>query len=166
MIIESFSELVYVYITLAIAAPLLVGIVTPLISSVISRIEEKRFEHFQELKEKTKKLSKAKDPEEYERIKQEREEAEQKYEDIKGKAGGLWYSVILGGSVTLLGSVGILNLFGAFTVVGEFASDTGYLFLTIFLFLVEVIIILGLVAYYVKSEREAATKKLSTKSSR
>ena len=164
MVQEILSELIYIYTTFAIAAPLLVGIISPLISSVISRIEEKRFEHFQVLKNKTKELEKAEDPTEYERIKEEKEEAEQEYASTKEKAGWLSHSVILGGIVTLLSIVGILNLFGVITAGGSFASTNLYLSATLALFFIEVILLLWLVAYYVRSERKEAIKKLTSTS--
>lgn len=161
------SELIYVYITLAIAAPLLVGIVSPLISPVVSKLEEKRFERFKDLKKKAKALTKAKDPEEYERIKEEKEEAEREYETAKERAKYLDWSIISGVIVTALSIVGVLNLLEVFPweYSGEIvASKDVYVAATLALFLVESILLLGLVMYYIRSEREETIKGLTLSS--
>jgi uncharacterized membrane protein (DUF106 family) len=159
------SELIYVYITLAIAAPLLVGIVSPLTSSVISRLEEKRFERFKKLKRKIKDLAKAKDPTEYERIKEEKEEAEEEYETAKDTAKYFDYSIVFGLIVSGFSIFGVLNLFETIPLKysGELvASIDTYVVLTLLLFFLEVVFLLVLVLYYIRSEREETIKGLLT----
>ena len=159
--IEAIQTYVIAFAMLLIAAPTLVGIVSPLITPVIRELEKVRLKRLQELKKEAHKLARARNERELKEAKKKLEEATEEYKKVREMTRYLDFSIGAGIFVTLICGAALIFSISSPTTTQPTTNYQIFLGVAIIAFWVESFLLLLVVLFHIKSIRRQVIEKLS-----
>ena len=155
----SFNPQLYItaFLTLMFSAPILVGIVTPLLSRIIREQEKEIYDKFKDLQQKAEELAKKRGENEFRKAQEELRIETRAYETFKERTRYIDYSIYLSIFIVFVCGLATWDLFDPSYNTGRYEV----IFLFVFsLFLIETLFLFVPILRHVQRSRRTAIKEL------